>query len=299
MSACLAILTLLGGLFYWRQRAEARLAAREAAHAELEHRVSERTAQLRASNERLHVEIDERKRAEANLHLLRDELVQANKLAVLGQVAAGVAHEINQPIAAIRTYADNAALLIDRGRLDTVRENMSMIARMTTRVGMITDELRAFSRKSTGKISPVDLEGPIAGALLLLAPHGRRQGVVWIRKGSTEGVRVLADATRLEQVLMNLFQNALEALENEVAPTVTLRVEAGKDTVTLSIIDNGPGVAAALRDQLFTPFVTSKTNGVGLGLVISRDIVAGWDGDLSLAETTEGAAFVITLRRAP
>lgn len=298
LSTCLGVLALLGGLAWWRQRARARLAAREAAHAELELRVSERTAQLRASNDRLHVEIDERKRAEANLHLLRDELVQANKLAVLGQVAAGVAHEINQPIAAIRTYADNTALLLDRGRFDTVRDNMSMIARMTTRVGMITDELRAFSRKSTGEITPVELEGPIVGALLLLAPQGRRRGVTWIREGATEGVRVLADPTRLEQVLMNLFQNALEALEGATSPAVIVRVQAGRKTVSLTIADNGPGVPASLKGQLFTPFVTSKANGVGLGLVISRDIVTGWDGDLSLIETGAGAAFVITLRRA-
>ncbi len=299
-SACLMVLAGLGVLLYRRRRAEALEAERETARIELESRVAERTVELRASNERLVVEMEERRRAETNLHLLRDELVQASKLAVLGQVAAGVAHEINQPVAAIRAYAENTRVLMKRGDAGTAEGNLSQIVDMTRRVGVITDELRAFSRKSTGAPEPTLLEEPIAGALLLLAPRARRQGVNWRRGGSTEGIRVLAERARLEQVLVNLLQNALEAVEGVPSPSVALHVETGADVVRLIVSDNGPGAPETLRAQLFTPFVTTKPTGLGLGLVISRDIVSAFGGELTLADPQPagGAVFVVSLRRA-
>lgn len=297
-SACLLILLLATVVLHRRRRAQTRHAARERARIELERRVSERTFELRASNDRLLVEMDERRRAETNLHLLHDELVQASKLAVLGQVAAGVAHEINQPVAAIRAYADNTRVLLRRGKAETAQENLSLIVGMTERVGMITDELRAFSRKSTSAPAPLLLEGPVAGALLLLTPRARRQGVVWLREGATDGVRILANHARLEQVLVNLLQNALEAVESVDDPIVKLRIETGHEEVRIIVSDNGPGAPETLKAQLFTPFVTTKPNGLGLGLVISRDIVTAFGGDLLLVDSDAGATFVVTLKRA-
>lgn len=298
-SICLAILAGLSVLLYRRRRAEALEVEREAARAELEMRVEARTAELSASNERLVVEMEERRQVETKLDLLRDELVQASKLAVLGQVAAGVAHEINQPVAAIRAYAENARTLMRRGEAATAEDNLSQVVDMTRRVGVITDELRAFSRKSTGSPGPTLLEEPIAGALLLLAPHARRLKIAWKRVGSTTGLCVLAERVRLEQVLVNLLQNALEAVETTPDPSITLRVETSSEVVRLIISDNGPGTPEALRAQLFTPFVTSKPTGLGLGLVISRDIVSGFGGELTLAdpESGGGAVFIVTLRR--
>lgn len=299
-SACLLMLLGTGSLLYRRRRAAEREVARESARVELEARVEDRTIELRASNQRLVVEMDERRRAEANLHLLRDELVQASKLAVLGQVAAGVAHEINQPVAAIRSYAENTRVLMARGEVAVVERNLDQIVDMTSRVGAITDELRAFSRKSTGAPSSIPLSGPVDGALLLLAPRARRQGVTWVRAGSYENLRVLADRARLEQVLVNLLQNALEAVEGLSEPSVALRIETGDEIVRLTVADNGSGAPEAVRGQLFTPFVTTKPNGLGLGLVISRDIITAFGGDLVLAESAPdtGAAFTVSLRRA-
>jgi hypothetical protein len=145
----LAICGLAGAVLRWRGQASLRAARQEAARAELEARVEERTAELRKSNRRLTVEMEERRRAEAHVHLMRDELVQSNKLATLGQIAAGVAHEINQPVAAIRAYADNASIFLDRADPATARNNLGLISGLTDRIGLITDELRAFARKTS------------------------------------------------------------------------------------------------------------------------------------------------------
>src|SRR5690606_34990924 len=204
-----------------RRRARALLAARDALEAE----VRARTGELRHANERLRAEIDERRRAEARLHEMQDELVQANKLSLLGQVAAGVAHEINQPVGAIRTYADNAGEFLRRGQPDRAQDNLSIIARLTERIGNITQELRAFSRKRAACIEPVALDVALDGALMLAGPRLARQGVRLDDMRRMPSPRVRADAMRLEQVFVNLLHNALEALADTAAPPVRPTVE--------------------------------------------------------------------------
>ncbi len=142
--ALMPLLVLAGILLYRRQRARIREAEEIAARAELESRVEIRTAELRMINHQLSTEMDERQKAETRLQTARDELVQANRLAVLGQITAGVAHEVNQPVAAIRSYADNAAALLDRGDAGAVKENLASIAGLTMRIGGITQELRSL-----------------------------------------------------------------------------------------------------------------------------------------------------------
>jgi two-component system C4-dicarboxylate transport sensor histidine kinase DctB len=298
--ALLAGLTICGvaaALLRWRGQATVRAARQEAARAELEARVEERTAELRKTNRRLTVEMDERRRAEAHVHLMQDELVQSNKLAALGQIAAGVAHEINQPVAAIRAYADNAAVFLDRADAKTARGNLSLIAGLTDRIGVITDELRAFARKTTAPAAPVAVREAIEGALLLVGPRIRQQGVHILRNEADEGVHVMAERFRLEQVLVNLLQNALEALEGAGDPEIAVQVATRRAQVRIVIADNGPGVAPRAAKTLFTPFATPKPRGLGLGLVISRDIIAEFGGELSL-ELGPGARFVITLSKA-
>lgn len=279
-------------------RARERGRQREAARRELETRVAERTRELEDANARLVHEMDERRRAEANLHDLQDELVQANKLAVLGQVAAGVAHEINQPVAAIRSYVDNTEALLARGEVPVVRQNLAAIAGLTERIGLITSELRAFARKSTGAPTGVALAEVLDGAELLLASRLRSAGVRLRRRGDDARVHVLADRVRLEQVVVNLLQNALDALAGAAAPAVTLTVEVAGDQVRLLVADNGPGLPRDVADALFQPFVTTKPQGLGLGLVISREIVGESGGTLELLESGPGGAtFVVTLPR--
>lgn len=134
--------------------------------------------------------------------------MQASKLAVLGQVTAGVAHEINQPVAAIRSYVDNAQVLLGRGEIAVARSNLDKIAALTERNGLITQELRSFARESTGKTGSVSVESAISGALLLVAARLRHRGIRLVREGTETGLHVVADRIRLEQVLVNLLQNA-------------------------------------------------------------------------------------------
>lgn len=282
----------------WRSQGAVRAARQDAARRELETRVQERTAELSAANQRLTVEMEERRRAEAHVHLMRDELIQSNKLATLGQIAAGVAHEINQPVAAIRAYADNAAIFLERGDDKTVKANLGLIAGLTDRIGRITDELRAFARKSGSPPAPVLLRDAIDGALLLLDPRLRQQGVRVVRNEANEAAQVMAERFRLEQVLVNLLQNALEALENRPDPEIRIAVSVKRARVRVAVADNGPGVAAEAAETLFTPFATTKPRGLGLGLVISRDIVAAFGGELSLEPAARGACFVLSLPKA-
>ena len=295
--AGLAICGLAAALLQWRGRAAVRSARLEAARAELEARVEERTAELRKTNRRLTVEMDERRRAEAHIHLMQDELVQSNKLATLGQIAAGVAHEINQPVAAIRAYADNAAVFLERADHQTARSNLGLIAGLTDRIGLITDELRAFARKTTAPSAPVTIHDAIEGALLLVGPRIRQQGVRVVRVESDENLLVMAERFRLEQVLVNLLQNAIEALEKVDDPEITIQIVSHRTQGRVVIADNGPGVSPQAARTLFTPFATTKPRGLGLGLVISRDIIAEFGGELSL-EPGPGARFVITLSKA-
>ncbi|WP_242662531.1 sensor histidine kinase, partial [Teichococcus deserti] len=275
-----------------RIRAEAR---REALEAE----VGLRTAELRTANDGLRAEAEERRRAEAAVHRMRDELGQANRLAVLGQITASVAHEINQPLAAIRTFADNAALLVTRGDGATAARAIATIASLTERIGAITAGLRGFARKSTGETRPEPIRGAIDGALLLLG-HRLRQNSVEVAVTVEGDPAVRAERVRLEQILVNLVQNAIEALGERTDGRIAITATAASGRVRIAVQDNGPGLDAAVRAALFMPFTTTKSAGLGLGLVISRQIAADLGGTLEAPETTggQGALFVLELEQA-
>jgi len=294
----LVVCVLAAAVLRWRGQATVRAARQEAARLELESRVQERTAELRETNQRLTVEMEERRRAEAHVHRMQDELIQSNKLATLGQIAAGVAHEINQPVAAIRAYADNAAVFLDRADDKTAKANLGLISGLTDRIGLITDELRAFARKSSAPPAPVTVREAVDGALLLVGPRLRQEGVRVIRDEADEAAQVMAERFRLEQVLVNLLQNAIEALEGRPDPEIRVQVALKRSQVRILVADNGPGVAPEAAKTLFTPFATTKPRGLGLGLVISRDIVAEFGGELSLEAGPGGARFVMSLPKA-
>lgn len=294
-----ALLAALSGiLLRRRQRATARAVEAEHARVELERQIDLRTAELRSTNDQLSHEIDERRRLETVREHLQDELIQANKLATLGQIAAGVAHEINQPVAAIRTHADSAAVQLRREDRAGALRSLASIDRLTERVGVITDELRAFSRKTRSETVAVGVDAAIDGALLLVAGRLREKGIALERRRAPAGLAVRAERNRLEQVVLNLLQNAIEALDGVADPVVSLGVEVKGRRVAIHVRDNGPGVSPAVRQRLFTPFTTDKPDGLGLGLVISRDIVAAFGGELALEPGPGGAGFVIRLARA-
>lgn len=271
---------------------------RERNRAELESLVATRTTELRTSNDQLMREIDERTRADARAQRLRDDLAQANRLAVLGQISAGVAHEINQPVSAIRTNVDNARVLLKRGRNDETLQSLGTIAALTDRIGVITDELREFSKRTPLERKPTRLAAAIDGACVLLDPPLRAARITLRRNLSPADPQILANRTKVEQVVVNLLQNAIEALVGTSLPVIT--VETGEDAsqAWLAIADNGPGVPESILGALFTPFSTSKPLGLGLGLIISRDIVSDLGGTLNHeAAAGGGARFVAKFPR--
>ena len=294
--ALLAALT--GILLRRRQRANTMAGEAEQARIELERQIDLRTTELRSANDQLNHEIDERRRLETVRQDLQDELIQANKLATLGQIAAGVAHEINQPVAAIRTHADSASVQLRREDTEGALRSLANIDRLTERVGVITDELRAFSRKPRSGTVAVGVDSAIDGALLLVAGRLREKGIRLERRPAPAGLAVKAERNRLEQVVLNLLQNAIEALDGVHGPVIELGVRVKGRQAIIQVSDNGPGVTPAVRARLFTPFTTDKPDGLGLGLVISRDIVAGFGGELVLDPSSSGARFSIRLAKA-
>ncbi len=302
LTALLAGLLVAGaGYVALRRRrwALTRQAGLAALNADLERRVGLRTEELNRTNTALASEITERTAAETRARVLREELAQANRLSILGQVSAGVAHEINQPLAAIRTYAESGGRLLDAGQAREARENLSEIVSVTERIATITQTLRGFARRGAGDIRPIVVEDAVDGALGLLSGRIRDAGVRVLREPSAPGVAVMAGRIRLEQVLVNLLQNALDAVQGMGDPAVAIAVRPEGETVAITVTDNGPGVAAAAREQLFMPFNTTKETGLGLGLVICADISREFGGALTLEpDGGVGTAFTLTLPRA-
>lgn len=272
--------------------ADRRRLQREAREA-LEAEVARRTAELSDANARLLVESAEREEADQRYRLAREELAQANRLGSLGQITAGVAHEINQPVAAIRTFAENATTFLEREATDKVRGNLAQIVSLTARIGAITAELRGFARRKTPAKGSTAIGAAIDGAMLLMGDRARGSVQIDIAK-DVRSARVVGDRVRVEQVLINLLQNALDAARH-----VVVTAHAEEETIALTVSDDGPGVDPELADKLFTPFVSGKPQGLGLGLAIARDIAREFGGELTLAKSAlDGASFQWTLKRA-
>lgn len=225
---------------------------------------------------------------------LRDQLQQANRLATLGQITAGLGHEIRQPLAAMRVYAENGERLLAAERSAEAAANFGKIAQLAGRIGEITEEQLNFSRRTAEEPRAIALAEVIDGSLLLLRDQIRHKGLVLERPAADlAATTVRARHVQLEQVLVNLLQNAVQAC----APggLIALTVTGAGDTVRLGVTDNGPGVPPELRDTLFQPFVTSKSEGIGLGLAIARDIMRQLGGDLLLEDGGSGARFVMVM----
>jgi two-component system, NtrC family, C4-dicarboxylate transport sensor histidine kinase DctB len=298
----LAFLLLLA--LYLRQRRHAireSVAAREAlqrANDELERKVAERTSDLVATNEHLSREVAERQRAEQVLREAQDELVHAGKMAVLGQMSAGMTHELNQPLAALRTLSDNALVLLARNRTDDVQNNLTLISQLTERMGKITGQFKAFARKSPLQLGPVSVRQALGNALALLDQRLRNGQIAITQDLQQDDVKVLGDANRLEQVLVNLFANALDAMQGAAVTQLEIVVREHAARVSIVVRDTGPGIAPELLPRLLEPFVTTKEQGagLGLGLAVSAGIVREFGGSLVAANRPQGGAeFTIEL----
>jgi two-component system C4-dicarboxylate transport sensor histidine kinase DctB len=258
----------------------------------LERRVSERTADLSTANAQLSREIDERRRAEADLRQTQGELIQAAKLATLGQMAASINHELNQPLAAIRSYADNGRALLDARRNEEARWNLEQIADLTERMSRIGGQLKVFSRKSRGQMCRVSVRAVVDAAQTIAAPRVRRTGAEVVVDLSEGDLGVRADEVLLQQVLVNLIGNALHAVDGLPAPRLRIRAAPHGAEVLLAVEDNGPGIASEHLQSIFDPFFTTKESGegLGLGLTISQRIVEGLGGSLTAGSSPLGGA---------
>jgi C4-dicarboxylate-specific signal transduction histidine kinase len=298
----------LGGLvgvlvLYLRQRRRAMaqiLHAREAlqlAKDELELRVEERTAALRDANTALIGEIAERKRTEEVLRTAQDDLVQAGRLALLGQMSAAITHEINQPLTALRALSDNSLRLLAKGSLGDVERNLGSIARLTERMGRITAQLKSFARKPSPPTGSVRLAVAVANTLEVL--HGRIQAAgVDVHVDVPDRLRVCCDGHRLEQVLLNLCVNALDAMNDSPVRRLLLRAVPGDGHVRVSVADTGTGLPDAVMNRMFEPFFSTKPagEGLGLGLVISSGIVREFGSALRPSNLAHGACFEFDLK---
>ncbi len=258
-------------------------------------RLSLESTELRALNTRLSAEMEQRQRAERNLQSAEQNLEQASKLAALGQMSAAVSHELNQPLAAMRTYLAGAKLLVARGRLEEAKSSFQRIDDLIARMGVITKQLKSYARKSGENTTMIDLRDCVTSAMAMMAPQLGKE-TVRIVKNLPEGkVCTMGDTVRVEQIIINLLRNALDALKNIPEPRIEIALEAG-ETARLTVRDNGPGFENP--EALFEPFYTTKApgEGVGLGLAISAGIATEMGGRLMAQNATPlGAIFTLEL----
>ncbi|WP_428516058.1 sensor histidine kinase [Roseovarius sp.] len=270
---------LLALAFYFLNR-------KTAARASLFQRES---AELRALNARLQREIAERQRVQENLAVAEQTLQQSSKLAVLGEMSAAVSHELNQPLAAMKTYLAGARLLLSRNRPDEAVSSFQRIDDLIERMGAITKQLKSYARRDANQFQPVNMGDAIYSALALMEPQLRERKVDITRTLPEDPVWVMGDRVRIEQVIINLLRNAMDATQNASEPRIDVLLAAG-ETAVLTVRDNGSGIADI--ENLFEPFYTTKEpgDGVGLGLAISSGIVNDLGGRLTARNATIGGA---------
>ncbi len=253
------------------------------------------SAELRQLNAALQREIAERKRAERHLEVAEQTLQQSSKLAALGEMSAAVSHELNQPLAAMKTYLAGARLLLDRRRSDEALASFERIDDLIEHMSQITRQLKSHAHKGGGAARPVDLRDSVSSVLSMMDTQIRQGEVRIVTSLPQDPVTVLVDRVRLEQVLVNLVRNALDASCAATEPRIEILVTAGEEAL-LTVRDNGAGIEDL--EKLFEPFYTTKMpgDGVGLGLAISSGIVNELGGRLTARNGRDGGAvFEVTL----
>jgi two-component system C4-dicarboxylate transport sensor histidine kinase DctB len=277
-------------LLQHRARIAERIRVQARTKSDLERRVEERTAELER-------EITERRATEAELRAAQANLVRVGKLAALGQMSAALSHEINQPLAAARNYADSAAILIERGDTGRARENLGHILSLIDRMTAIGRHLRNAARKPKDRLEPVSLPQLLPETQIILAGRLASARAVLEVDLPPDLPALRAGATRLQQVLVNLISNAADAVEGQPDRRISLSAKVEGERVTMSIRDRGPGIPAAIADRIFDPFFTTKGVGAGLGLGLSicYNIIRDFGGDIAALPADPGTEFTVTL----
>jgi len=269
------------------------------ANALLENRVAERTAELSDANAALRREVAERQEAEAALKRAQNDLVQAGKLSALGQMSAGISHELNQPLMAIRQFADNGSAFLGKGRPQAAAGNFERISALAARAARIIRNLRAFARNESEPMGRVDLVQAIDAAADLTGARLRRDGVTLDWRRPAAPVPVLGGEVRLGQVFVNLINNAADAMAGRAEKRIVIAIEHAP-RLSVTVRDTGPGIAEP--DRMFEPFYSTKEigseDGMGLGLSISYGLVQSFGGNIRGTNAPEGGA-VITVELEP
>jgi two-component system C4-dicarboxylate transport sensor histidine kinase DctB len=294
----LTILALVGVV--WLQR-RATIQAKLRAHDLLEHRVAERTRELVTANEQLALEINQRRLAELDLRHTQDELIHAGKLAALGHMSAAISHEISQPLAALRTYIASTIKLAQQNRRDLVIENMARMQGLLVRIADITMHLKRFARYDTAEQGECDVRNVVKNALELVNARIEGEGISVAVTQPDTPVLVAASGSRLEQVLVNLLANALDAMQCSKTRKIDVTIAASETDVALNIEDTGCGIPPEHQEMVFSPFFTTKDagKGLGLGLSISHTIVKTFGGALNVEPAPSGGAkFTVALKAA-
>ena len=267
------------------------------ANAKLEHRVQDRTAQLSSANLSLRQEVEDRRVAEVQLTKAQADLVQAGKLSALGQMSAGISHELNQPLMAIQSFAENGQSFMERDRPDMAAKNLGKISELAHRMGRIIRNLRAFARQESEPLGDVDVGRVVDTVLELLGPK-IAEAQVDVRWDGADGVIVRGGDVRLQQVVLNLASNGIDAMELSDPRVLTITVAADATRVTLSVRDTGPGITEP--EKIFDPFYSTKAigaaEGMGLGLSISYGLVQSFGGVIrGRNHDAGGAIFTVEL----
>ncbi|MGO2354802.1 MAG: ATP-binding protein [Marinomonas foliarum] len=264
------------------------------ARIELEERVKERTFELQDANTRLRQEIEEHKGTQR-------ELIQTAKLAVLGQLSAGLNHELNQPLTAIRAFAGNGLKFLDRGQYEQAHANLQHISQLGHHMGDIIARFKVFARKGDVQQGPIAVQTAIMGALKIMTPRYKEVGIELVVAEDQDFI-VNGDMVFLEQVLVNLLANAADAIleDSNNERRVFIKQKATQDQIVICVQDTGNGLSEEATKHLFEPFFTSKSSGLGLGLglSISQRIVDVMGGQIVAQNLTEGGAeFCVSLPR--
>ncbi|MBE0413033.1 ATP-binding protein [Yoonia sp.] len=259
----------------------------------LEQRVRDRTAELSALNMDLIREVAERTAAEARLEKAQDDLLQAAKLSALGQMSAGISHELNQPLTAIRSFAENAQSYLERGKPDIAAQNLGRISEVARRMGRIIRNLRAFARQEDEPAKDVDIVAVIDAVLEIVGPQAAKSGVTltWVRPSGPIIVR--GGEVRLQQVVLNLVSNGMDAMADSAIKEVRIAVDQSGARTRMTVRDTGPGIAEP--EKIFEPFYTTKAvgggDGMGLGLSISYGLVQSFGGAIQGRNHPDGGAI--------
>lgn len=304
LGSALGILLIMGLLSRAQQRTK-RERVEKANAIRLERKVRDRTKELVQINSKLKGEVHDRREAQAALIVAQQDLIQAEKLAAIGQISATLAHEYNQPLSAVRSYSENALRYLERSQPENVHGNLVRISALVERMATLSKSLLAFARKPDENVGSVDLRDALKDAMLLIKHEAKEHQVkINIATMKTE-IMVMADQLRLSQVIVNLLSNAIDAVKNENLRIIDITwIEVGK-FYKIEFLDSGNGIKKENLNKIFEPFFTSKKSGsgLGLGLSIAYNGVRDFGGSLEVVNKEGankeiiGALFTLKLRK--